>query len=196
MVEQLPINIINLPHRIERREQAEQQVKEQGAYARFWEGIVNRHNRKEGVCKAHKQIVRDAKECGYKQVVIAEDDILFFQSKNGELAWDYFLKSIPEDYDLFLAMCYVCDLSKDNRITGVFSSLTLYVINERFYDFYLSIPDDCHIDRHLGLTSNIHKYFVAEKFCCYQDGSRSDNSFLQCDYSPYLVGRKIFGQDD
>lgn len=193
MTEELPVNIINLITRPERKEQAEKQAEEQGFYARFFEGIVHRHDRKRGICEAHKQVVRDAKECGYKYTIIAEDDILF-TAKGG---WDYFLSRIDAvgHFDLLFSMIYVGAINEENRIEGLFSGMTMYCVPQHFYDFLLNLPDSCHIDRELGLTSHIHRYLVCDKFVCYQDGSRSDNNFMTCDYSPYLEGRKIFGKD-
>ncbi len=188
---EFPVNIINLPHRIERRLQAEQQAKEQGFYARFVEGIVYPHDRKKGICLAHKQCVRNAKECGDKFCVIAEDDILF----NGIGAWDYYLENMPEDFSLYMSMIYVGMIDNENRIRSVFSGMTMYTVSETFYDFFLSLPDSCHIDRELGLYANQYKYLVVPKFVAYQDGSRSDNNFMTCSYEPYLVGRKIYGKD-
>ena len=191
MTEELVVNCINLMHRKERKEQAIQQSKEQGFYIKFWQGIEYKHDRGRGVYEAHKQIIKDAKDNGYKMVCVMEDDAVFFASG----AWDYFLKNIPNDFDIFFSMIYTGDINNENRITTIFNAMTLYVVNERFYDFFLSLPQSCHLDRELGLTSNINKYFVCDKFVCYQDGSISDNNFMTCDYSPYLKGRKIYGKD-
>ncbi|HQV54303.1 MAG TPA: hypothetical protein PLX17_02260 [Chitinophagaceae bacterium] len=194
MTEELPVNVINLMHREERKSQAEQQAKEQGFYIKFWEGIIDRHDRKRGVHLAHRQIVQDAKDNGYKMVCIAEDDILFFKSPDGKLAWDYFLEKMPDEFHTYHAMIYAGTIL-NNRITSLFSSLTLYIVHESFYDFYLSLPESIHLDRHLGLTANIHKYMICDKFVCYQDGSKSDNNFMTCDYSSHLIGRPIYGKD-
>lgn len=191
MTEEIPVNCINLMHRELRREQAENEAKEQGFYIKFWEGIIDRHMRRRGVNLAHKQIIRQAKENGDRLCCIMEDDCRFFAKG----AWDYYLERIPEDFDLYLAMCYYCDLDESNRIMGLFSSLTLYIVHERFYDFYLSVPEDEHLDRYLGLTSDTHKYIVCDKYCCEQDGSISDNSLMQSDYKSYLIGRNIYGKD-
>lgn len=192
---EFPVNIINLPHRIERRLQAEQQAQEQQFYARFFEGIIEKHDRKKGICLAHKQIIRNAKECGDRFCIIAEDDILFFKSDDGKLAWDYYLDNMPDEFSLYMSMIYVGMIDNENRIRSVFSGMTMYTVSEVFYDFFLNLPDSCHIDRELGLYANQFKYLVCPKFVCYQDGSRSDNNFMECSYEPYLVGRKIYGKD-
>lgn len=193
MREELIVNCLHLPHRLDREESARQQAKEQGFYLRFWDGFENRTNRKEGICRGHKMIVRDAKENGYPYVCVMEDDAIWFAPK----AWEYFLDTMPvRDWDIFFAMVYVAEINKENRIISVFSGMTCYIVAQKFYDFFLSLPDDCHIDRELGLTANIHRYLVADKFCCYQNGSKSDNNQSCCDYSSYLIGRKIYGKDD
>lgn len=193
MREQLAVHCINLEHRDLRKLQAETQAKEQGFYIKFWMGIIDRLDRKRGVCLAHKQIVRYAKENEMKMVCIAEDDFLFFTYKHN--GWDFFLDNIPKDFDLYFAMIYPGVINAENRITSVFSAMTMYVVHSRFYDFFLSLPDSCHLDRELGLTANIHRYMVCPEFVCEQDGSISDNTFSACDYSPYLEGRKIYGKD-
>lgn len=191
MREELIGNCIHLWHRIDREESIKQQAQFQGFYLRLWEGIEVRTNRKEGICKSHKKIVADAKENDYPFCLIMEDDTIW----NCEGAWDYFLDNMPDEADIYFSMIYVGTIDDKNRITSVFSGMTCYIVYRQFYDFFLSIPDDCHIDRHLGLTANIHKYIVCPKFPCYQNGSKSDNNQMTCDYSPYLVGRKIYGKD-
>lgn len=191
MREELIANCLHLSRRIDREESAIRQAKEQGYYLRFIEGIEIRTDRKQGICLGHKSIIRDAKENGYPMVCVLEDDTVWFASG----AWDYFLENIPEDFDIYFSMCYVCAI-EENRIKGVFSGMTCYIVHERFYDFFLSIPDSCHIDRHLGLTANIHKYIVCPKFVCYQFGGKSDNNQMIVEsYDSYLVDRKIYGKD-
>lgn len=194
MTEQLVLNCIHLTRREDREVSILREAKSQGLYLRFWEGIEIRTDRKQGICLSHKAIVKNAKECGMKMVAICEDDLIFNKSPDGKLAWEYFLEQIPEDFDLFFSMCYV-GVVENNRLKSVFSGMTMYVVHERFYDFFLSLPDSCHIDRELGLYANQFKYLVCEKFCCFQDGSKSDNNFMTCDYTPYLAGRKIYGKD-
>lgn len=192
MIQELPVNCINILEREDRKTSAEKQAQEQGFYIRFFEGIVDRHNRKKGVNLAHKKVVKQAQENGEKWCCVMEDDCVFFDKG----AWDFFLANVDEDADIFLGMCYICDLDQNNRIKGLFSSLTLYVVSHRFYDFFLSLPDDCHIDRELGLTSDKHKYIVCNPFVCEQiNNIKSDNSLMACDYRPYLEGRNLYSND-
>ncbi len=157
---------------------------------RFWEGEIIRTDRKQGICKSFKKIISNAKECGEKMVTIMEDDCRFFAAG----AWDYYLEKMPDDFDMYHGQIYVGEL-RNNRIISVFSAMTLFTVHEKFYDFFLNIPDSCHVDRHLGLFSNQFKFMVCDKFVCEQDGSKSENNLMQCDYRPYLKGRIIYGQD-
>lgn len=184
------INVINLPHRELRLQQFHEQSIEQNFEYKVWQGIEFQHDRKRGVYAAHSQIVRYAKENNLPYIFIAEDDCRWFAKG----AFDYFIDNMPEDADIYFSMIYVGNI-KDNRINTVFSGMTMYCVFQRFYDFYLSLPESCHVDRELGLTANINKYMVCPKFTCFQDGSMSDNTRMQSDYSPYLEGRKIYGKD-
>lgn len=184
------INVINLESRPERLEGFLKEAYFQGFGVKVWQGEVVPYNAKMGICRSHKRIVQYAKDNELKWTCIAEDDCRFFGDSRG--AWKYFVDNMPNDYDLFLGMVYVADVV-DNRITSVFSGMTIYFVNSRFYDFFLSIPDDVHIDRHLGLTANIHKYMVSDQYIAEQDGSKSDNTKTTCNYRPFLKGRKIFG---
>ena len=186
------INVINLESRPERLEGFLKESEKQGFGVRVWQGEVVPYNAKMGICRSHKRIVQYAKDNGLKWTCIAEDDCRMFGEQKG--AWKYFVDNMPNDFDLYLGMVYVADLV-DNRITSRFSSLTIYFVHQRFYDFFLSIIDDCHLDRELGATSDIHKYIVCDQVIAEQDGSKSDNSQMTCDYRPYLIrqGRKIFG---
>lgn len=196
MREEPIVNCINLMHRDIRKQQSEQEALRQGFYIRFWEGVVDRHDRKRGINLAHRQIVQDAKDNGYFWTCIMEDDCRFFFDNK---AWDFFLDNVPDDFDTYHAMVYVAVI-KDKRIVSVFSGLTLYIIHNRFYDFILNLPESIHLDRHLGLTANINKYMVCVPMVCEQDGSVSDNTFMKCDYRSYLdthrkKGITMYGDD-
>lgn len=190
MIEELIVNCLHLSHREDREVLAIQQAKEQGYYLKFWEGIENPHNRKMGICQGHKAIIRDAKENGYKFTVVIEDDAKFFAMG----AWDYFLKTMPDSFDLYMSMIYVGEI-KNNRVCSVFSGMTLYIISERFYDFFLNgIQDDCHIDREISKYWEQFEFIVCDKFVVEQIAGKSDNTkTIASSYRPFLKGRKIFG---
>lgn len=190
MKQELIVNCLHLSSRDDREKLAIQQAKEQGYYLRFWEGIEIPTNRKKGICQGHKKIVQDAKDNDYPFCCIAEDDISWFAPN----AWDYFLENMPEDADIYFSFVYVGTV-KDNRIVSIFSGMSCYIVYKKFYDFFLNgVPDDCHIDRELGKTADIHKYICCDKVPCEQVGGKSDNTRSTVPtYRPFLKGRKIFG---
>lgn len=183
------INVISLEHRTDRQEHFHQQALEQQFGYRMWSGILCQGDNKRGINLAHRQIVQYAKDNNLPFTIICEDDVKFFAPN----AFKYFIDNTPQDYDLFFSMIYVGDIT-DNRITSAFSGMTMYAINNRFYDFFLSLPESIHIDRELGKYADQFKFMVCDKFVAEQIPGKSDNSHtVTTSYRPYLKGRKIYG---
>lgn len=173
------LNIIHLPnnelypHRKEREDSFLKQIKEQNIKDyNIWEGVFNPDNTIQAVSQAHKQIVRAAKEQNRPRVIIAEDDFSF----TNKGAWQYFLNSIPEKYDVFLSHIYHGKYELDTgKLKGPFASLTLYSVHNRFYDKFLSMPED----KHLDLVMNIawrYDIFVCLPMVCRQINGYSENN--------------------
>jgi hypothetical protein len=136
-------NDIKFPHRELREKNFLKGIKEQGIKEyKVWNGIFIEDNPIKAISQSHKMIVRDAKEKGLSRVFIAEDDF-YFTNKG---AWEYFLNSIPEEYDVFLSHVYYGKWDENGKMKGPFSSLTLYCVNEKFYDKFLLIREDEHLD--------------------------------------------------
>lgn len=187
------VHCINLWSRSERMEGFIKEAEREGFGVIFWEGEVVKSNPKLGINRSFKRIVQYAKDNNLARVAIAEDDCRFF-GEGG--AWKYFVDSLPDDYDFYSSGYYACDLVEGNRIMQPFSGMTLFFINQRFYDFFLSLPDDCHIDRELGKHAPDYKILFCDCICAEQDGSRSDNvktTVGLAGYRSFLKGRKIFG---
>ena len=180
------VNVINLPHREDRRLSAIKQSNEQKFEIIWWMGIVEIPPCS-GVSKAHRQIVQHAKDTGQKEVCIMEDDCVF----TAPGAFDYFIENKPQEFDVYFGMNYSGEI-KNNRIVNGFSGMTLYIVKDSFYDFFLSAPDLNHIDRWLGLTAFQNKYFVCPEYCCYQMGGFSDNRKATSNYDAYYVGKNWF----
>lgn len=146
------------------------QSKMMGISVRFWEGVTSEKFRYENISKAHKQIVAYAKNSNQKMVCIAEDDAVFTCKR----AWSYFLENIPGSFDVYFGGIYSAQIS-DGRITNGFSGMTLYIVHERFYDFFLSIKESDHIDRQLGNFAFEKEYKLCQPFIVKQMGGYSDN---------------------
>lgn len=181
------ISIISLPNRADRKAHIVSEFKEQGIDEyEFWEGIVGSPPFL-GIHAAHKQIVSDAKMNKYPFCVIGEDDLKF--SCIG--AYEYFISQIPEDFDLFLSSIYWGDIKPDNTVED-FSSLTLYIVNSRYYDTFLQTPTIGHIDRGQKQRG---KFVVCNPFTTYQIEGFSDNVKRETDYfKTYMIGRKFYAR--
>ncbi len=166
------LNIIHLSKRIDRLILLTDELKEQ-KISRYvlWEGEEVIKSRRTGVTRSHKRIVQDAKNKNLDYVLIAEDDIRFF----GVGAWKFYLKNTPKKFDIYFGMVYVGDFDNKNRIHSVCSGFTLYCVHKRFYDVFLSVPDDCHIDQTITSFHKTHLMIVCNPFVCEQNGTFSDN---------------------
>jgi hypothetical protein len=164
----------------------QKEIEIQGLEVRYWPAVQDPLNRSfVGIGNAHKQIVRDAKERKLPRVCVAEDDLYFFAPG----AWEYFLNNIPEDYDIYLGVVFH-GLKEDNTADD-FCGLGLYVVNDRFYDTFLSLPEVNHIDRSLARKG---RYVVCDPMVCSQRGGYSFNKRKRDTYDRYLVGKRLFGQ--
>lgn len=186
------LNILHLEKRTDRKDALLIQLEQQNITDyKIWEGVIVRKSRRTGITIGHKKIVQWAKDNNLERCIIGEDDLQFF----GLGAWDYYLSKIPEDYDLFFGMIYVSPgLDENYQIHGISSGMTLYTIHKRFYDVFLSLPDDSHVDRDITKLHEQYKFFVCKPFVCQQTGSFSDNCLRKCTYTPLLEGRELFGR--
>lgn len=116
---------------------------------RFWDAVCNKNSVIESINASHKMIVRWAKENKKPFVLIAEQD-LNFTCKG---AWQYFLDSMPKEYDLFLSCTYIPPIS-NNQICG----FHLYCVAEKFYDKFLSVKDTDHVDTAMNDIKGDYKF--------------------------------------
>lgn len=180
------VHIITLPSR---RKSIGQEMDRHGVTAIYWEGVTSGqpiHN----INASHKAIVQHAKDSGMERIIIAEDDCRFF-GEPGE-GFKYFLDNRPtEPYDLYLSSFYSGDRLPGNRVKNI-AGLTLYEVHSRFFDTYLSVRNDHHIDRLLSTTQG--RFFVSPKFCTFQQKGYSYQRKRWADDSNRLIGQPIFGQ--
>jgi hypothetical protein len=104
-------------------------------------------------------------------------------------AWQYFLDHKPADFDLYLGGVFHGNIKEDGSVDD-FVGLTLYIVNERFYDTFLLLNEMNNIDRELAHKG---RYIVCDKMVCSQWGGWSGNKlqFVE-DYDHYLEGRTLF----
>lgn len=188
------LNIIHLPHRIDRHQSLMEEMNIQNIPFKLWPGISVYKLPCQNISAAHKAIVQDAKNKSLPHVFIAEDDIKF--SCKG--AWKYFLSKMPKQFDLYCGLIYDGEVDKKtNKVVstrGMSGTQTLYAVHERFYDFFLAIDPTKQIDRELGRFGNINEYYICNPMVCYQMGGFSDNFKRQMYYDEYLRDIKLYWQ--
>lgn len=162
------------------------QSKRFGFPVRFWEGEIGRFSYI-GINRAFKKIVSYAKERDLHMITIGEDDLVFTSPG----AWKHYLNNIPDSFDLYLGGIYAGQL-EGNRIVNGYSGHTLITVHQRFYDFFLSMPDTDHLDRALGNHAHEKEYIVSLPFCVRQSGGYSDNHGRIATYEAYEQGWEYF----
>lgn len=150
----------------------------------LWDGIYKYDSAKKNINAAHRQIVEFAKLSEWECVAIGEDDIRFFAPG----AWDYFLKNKPADFDLYLSSIYVGDIKEDNTV-DYWCGFGLYICHSRFYDTFLSIDKDNHIDHAL---KGLGKVVVCNPFIAEQFDGWSSNTGKDETYGNLMNGRNTF----
>jgi hypothetical protein len=153
----------------------------------IWEGIVDPTLPARGISQAHKQIVAYAQKLKMPEILICEDDIHF----TAKGAFQFFISNKPRDYDIYLGGISEGDLKKDGTVKD-FSGLTIYLINQKFYDLFLSMPENLNLDRAL---CNKGKFIVSNPLIAVQYNGFSDHLKQFCDYTDHLIGKKLYGVD-
>lgn len=180
-----PINIIHGFSHEERAASLKKEIELHNLEVIYWPAIYDVMIPFKGVARAHKQIIADAKQKELPFVVIGEDDLHFTASG----AYEYFISKMPETYDLYLASVYYGHIGTDGSVFD-FAGLTLYCCHHRFYDSFLSTPENDNLDRKLAGRG---KYYVCEPFTCIQHSGFSILKKTFKDYTPQLAGRHLYG---
>lgn len=181
-------NDVNFPHRELREKNFLKEIEIQGIKNyRVWEGIYLPNDPIKSISQSHKMIVKDAKEKKLSRVFIAEDDFCF----TNKGAWDYFLESIPNQFDVFLSHLYYGKWDENGKVKGPFSALTLYCVNEKFYDKFLLINEKEHIDLAMNKAWR-HDIKVCLPMVCKQMAGWSDNEKEFRDWSSKEKDKPFF----
>lgn len=145
---------------------------------KFWDAVILKDSVVKSINASHKKIVQWAKDNNKKEVCIGEQD-LTFPAKDG---WKYFLKNKPDDYDIYLGCSYVPN--------DIICGFHLYVINESFYNKFLSIPDHEHIDTAANDLGG--KYVFCKPYPALQRAGFSANNMTDVNYNSVLKEEDIY----
>jgi hypothetical protein len=140
----------------------------------------------ESINASHKMIVRDAKEKGLEMVAIWEEDCMI-PAADG---WKHFLDGLPPwKWDLYLGGTYGLDRPVTNPIRAI-NGFHCYLVHERFYDTFLALPDDKHIDT---CMDGLGLYYVEYPFIALQRPGWSSNSKAFSDKNMELTDADVYG---
>lgn len=132
-------------------------------------------------------IVAYAKDHKMPEICIMEEDVMFL----GPGAWQHFLTNKPERFDLYLGGCYGLNQEAYRRIAeepgatpiNNFAGLHCYIIKESYYDKFLAMPDDKHIDDQPGMG----RFYVCSPFVALQHPGWSSNCRDKVNYNRKIL---------
>lgn len=134
---------------------------------------------------SHKAIVRMAKNYNLPRVCVFEDDICFPHPEG----WKRFLEDIPDDFDIYLGGTYGIDRPVVNPISQI-NGFHCYIMDSRFYDTFLSIPDNVHCDTALD---GLGVFYVHYPFVAVQKKGWSANCMASSDKNADLTDADVYG---
>lgn len=144
--------------------------------------------------RSHKAIVRYAKEIELSEVVLIEDDCQFVAPDG----WQYFLNHKPDDYDIYLGGCYGLNKVAFNTVREQVGAIEIHnfvglhcaIIHSRYYDRFLSVPDNEHIDT---IQAGMGKFYLCYPMAAIQRKGFSANNMAEVDYNSQLVAEDVYG---
>lgn len=164
------------------------EMQEQGAKYKVWDAIYNPSDGKVGCSQSHKQIVRQAKKDNLPFVLIAEDDIVF----SGKGAYDFFLKSIPDSFDIYLGTSYSYHNYPDGKVQYYFDSTTIYAVHARYYDDFLALDENKHLDNALSEKVDVIDIMICQPYIAKQTDGYSFNQKNKVTNEWRLQGKEFF----
>jgi hypothetical protein len=180
------IGVIISQDRPERKQSIIKELETQGILydVDFFPSVYDKIGVKQGINRAHKQVIKIAKVADVESCIVIEDDCRFM----GEGAFRYFLDNTPEQYSIYLSGIYVGDIKEDNSVTS-FSGFHCYRVHSSYYDTFLSVSEDEHIDQ--GQAGK-GRFYVCNPFAAVQWNGYSHQTRQEENYDSLLIGRRFY----
>lgn len=184
------LNVIYDSRRIEKWEPLEAELKRQNISYTIWSPVEDTQNVVRSINLSHKQIIQWAKDYKLSEVAIAEDD-LWFPAADG---WQYFLNNKPLDFDIYIGGNYLVDnpdswqppLVKVREYVGN----QLIIVAEKYYDKFLSVPENAHIDT---IQADKGDFYVCFPYAAIQRPGFSANAQQKVNYNSNLKPEWVYG---
>lgn len=161
----------------------QKEIASQGIDPVYWPA-VHHHNPRTGVSRAHKQIVKWARQNRIEEVLILEDDVHF----TAPGAIEYFIKNKPATYDLYLGGYLIGKPDAENKVRR-FAGTHCWMIHSRFYSTVLSVNEGLNIDTALQKKGN---YYVCNPMIATVHDSYSDRLKAFTNHDKYFRDKKLF----
>lgn len=146
-----------------------------------------------GIAKAHMACINTAKQAGWDNVLIMEDD-LYIPAKGKDMLKLYIdaaFSKLPDEWDILLGGVYHArTLDKHNKYwykVSEFCALHFYIVNASCYDKLLNWDKTNHYDRWVS-KQNL-KCFVPSRFFAIQYDGYSDNVAKVTDYNSTCLNK-------
>ena len=143
---------------------------------------------------SHKEAVRKAKENGWKNVLIFEDDCIFIDDIKSELVKIEDFISKNDNWDMIflgVSLNFAPEPYNDTfyRLRGNFATAHSYIVNSRFYDEILNFSFNEHLtnDTYYRFKSNTHEVLLTKKMLTTQRDGFSDNENRHMEYSQFFI---------
>lgn len=182
----MTVNIISDIRLTERWEPLLNELGRQGITDyKIWPIVEDKDSVIRSINLSHKQIIRDAKERELPEVYVMEDDI-WIPAKDG---WKRFIEDIPIwPFDIYLGGTYGLNKPITGKIDQI-NGFHCYIMRERFYDTFLNVPDDVHIDTALD---GLGRFYVKYPFIALQRPGFSSNTRSFSDKNADLSSEDIY----
>lgn len=163
------------------------ELERQGIEAKIVTPVYNSESVEKSINLSHKNMVRMAKAQNLPEVCILESDAQF-PAPDG---WQYFLENKPATFDIYLGGAYgLSGLQPGARRIISWEGMHCYIIHSRFYDRFLSVPEDQHID---VAMDGLGVYYVCYPFAAIQRPGWSATSKQEVNYNRLLSKEDVYG---
>lgn len=172
--------IIHNPFRIDRMANIIHQALEQEFEYRIWPHVADA-NPIRGCHLAHRAIVQHAKDFNWPSVWIMEDDVMF-TTKSAAEQW---LKLQPHAMDIYSAGNYGTHKYRRRGdkydLPYSISGTHCYIVYQQFYDKFLSMDENEHLDVQISQTSE--RIVIPKLIYALQQSGYSDILQQQVNYN-------------
>jgi GR25 family glycosyltransferase involved in LPS biosynthesis len=141
-----------------------------------------------GISRSHKKAVRRAIELNLEEVIIMEDDVLFYNNDSFK-KFIHGRTHVPADYDMYLGGIYQGKLQPlelgISKINGKLAGMHAYFLNKKFYEAVLNSEEHYNLDHYLSVLIG-GNFYTCDPLQIIQKDGYSDNTKSVTQYNTYL----------